>query len=270
MRGNYWLAPCLLGAAFFAIAVGFQPADASPQLMDVATAQGIAPKLDTGNLPGGKKAIGQAKNIQAQTKEQAKSADQLLSDKSPLPSKVWKAEDFAKEYSKDPVSGAEKMQGQIIQATGVVIGVDRDGGVTVVTLAPKNAKQSSPFFMFRFNSANVNFALGDEATLEGIFVTQVAGQKGGNDIYACEALAKDSIVATPGAAPTEPPPPFNGWRFTGSVSDMAGSTGVFVRGAETIYAQAGDVLPGDVRIAKIGIGEATLIEKGTKSLVLAW
>ena len=274
MRGTkFALGLAMLGVtgALFSYPVG---AKAAPQLT-MATGVGVAPQINTGNLPGGKRAISGAKKNNQLAQERANEANNIMSDPqskssgdlSALPDKVYSAAELILAVQKDPQSG-QTLVGKPVKAEGIVLKVDSGKEFTTVYLGAPNANGKSPIFAFRLGGTQ-EFELGKVTVLEGKFVARTRVEGFPNDIYVVNAHGESSPDRSANAD-TEEKAPFDGWKFVGAVEADGGATGVFVREGKVIYAQSGDKLGEGVNVVRIKAGEAVLRDGKKLSVVSPW
>lgn len=270
MRGKH--VAILLACLAVVVGGAMSPAVAKPQLSMMGGAA-LTPQLDTGNLPGGKKAIDQARKHQKETKERAKEADELTKDEpgvgSGLPAEMLSPAQVISAFQQSPAQAAKSLTGAWVKVTGVCVDAQDKGDVIQVLLAPQNGSKTAPIFVFRLPRGSNTPNKGQLVELHGTFAFRGKVDGLPNDMYFVDGkdAAGQSVAPT---APEKPKEPFAGWRFAGSVAGKGSATGVFVRGEDTVYAQPGDKLDGGVKVVTIEAGEATLSDNGSKSIVVPW
>ncbi len=233
---------------------------------------GIAPQIETGNLPGGKRAANKAREDKAIADQRAKDANGIMSSQDGKGGQIVPAltpGEIVGQFRSNPEKAAKQLAGANVKVAGIVLKTEVGGGVLEIVLGPANANADSPVFVFRTSDQFQAPQLGQPVELQGFFAFR--GKKEGfeNEAYFVNLVQEAQPTATP--EPTEPPEPFGGWRFVGSVSSSAGGgTAVFVKDGETLYARPGDILEKDVKVVKVEAGEAVLMDHGTKSLVTPW
>lgn len=267
----------VVGVSMCAIvaALASYPVGAQAQLSMMGGAA-LAPKMNTGSLAGGQKAIKGAKDDKAKADARAQAVNELMEDDggqagkpdlSKLDAKVYSASELIQAVS---AQGSEKMTGTPVRAEGVVLKVSKSGGTTTVFLGAPTNPQGSPVFAFRFEGER-DFAEGSPQTMEGRFGGRMKMDGIPNDIYIVYAQgAGNSEGAAASSAEPEKVEPFDGWKFVGSVEAEGGATGVFVKEGKTLYAQPGDHLSDDVVVVRMKVGEAVLSEAGKASVVSPW
>lgn len=273
MRGTQFFAGLAMLGVIGALLAYPAGAKATPQLT-MATGVGVAPQMNTGFLPGARRAVDTAKSDKKQADAKAKEANSLMDsnekskgpDLGSLPGKVYSAAELISEVSS---KGDSSLKGMLVKAEGVVLKVESGQGFTTVFLGAPNPNAKSPIFAFKI-PGEVSFEVGKATTLEGRFEGRVRVDGISVDVYMASALGSAADPRASTAAPSEPEEQFGGWKFVGSVEAGDGATGVFVKEGSVLYAQPGDFLTDDVKVVKIKAGEATLRDKGQVSKISPW
>ncbi len=268
--GSFVVLGSLMGPAF----------GGSPQsLAGQATATGIAGDLGSragANVLG---AADKAKGVSAKANARVKENNQLLEDSEQKPSEqrglnttVLSAAEFLQKFASD--KGAEKnLAGTLVRAQGIVLHYNVDAGNTLVAVGSPSGDKKAPIFVFRFPGVDKAFEVGRPVTMEGKFAFRNLDEPSGIMMYYVDTDLNSSVASEASAVPTgpvEPPLPFAGWRFCGSVEAEGGGTGVFERDGKTVYAQAGDVLEGGVKVKSVRVGVAVLKDGDEPKTVMAW
>lgn len=276
MRGTQILIGLSMVVIITATASFPRVATGAPQLVSTMAGAGLAPKIGTGGLAGGKRAIEHAKGNKAAGDARAKETNALMKDEGGasvaknLASKVYQAGEVVQAFSSNAGRAAKDLLGAPVSAQGVVVKVVPSNDKTLVYLAPANAKSDSPLFAFRF-SGNRPYEMGKSVELQGKFMGRMKMDGLPNDIYLVDATsAGEGGEASAPKEPEKPKVPFDGWKFVGSVESNGGATGVFMREGKTLYAQTGDELSDGIKVGKLKSGEATLIQNGKASQLMPW
>lgn len=281
-----WEKAAMVGVGSFVILASFMgPAFAGGQsLAGQTAATGVAGDLSKragSNVLG---AADKARKVAAQGDERTMLANDVMSDPSAdsgssgvKPSEkagletYLSAADLIRAVS-DNKDAERELAGRLVRAKGIVLSAEQKDGYTIVVLGPPNGSKTAPVFVFQYPASKA-FEAGKLSELEGRFVTRNPAP-GGPVVFYVDATAvgmgPDAGAVAP--VPAGPVEPFAGWRLVGTVVNAEGGTGVFVRGKDTVYAHAGQVLDGGVKVVGIKQGMVGLRDgsAGEVSTVMAW
>lgn len=247
-------------------------------VVGTGTAVGIASDLSKGatpNIGGIKKrvdAVAQAGNNRTKETNELMQDDGLGTPAAPhANAKIMSESEFAMAVLTYGKEANTKLLGQRVQAYGVIAQVEHKDNFTYVYLLPaKGSEKDTPPFIFRM-AGDKNYEVGTKGTFEGVFSFQGSDPSSGLPFLYFDSNVTNPQYGSPAPEqPAAPEVPFAGWRFLGSVQDGTGSTGVFQRDGETVYAQEGSELDGGIKVKSLKAGEAVLKDHHGTQTIIPW
>lgn len=243
----------------------------APQKMAPGASQRVS-SSPVDALQNGLGAANKARQISKEKGKRVAEGEALLEEETQpsggLIDKALSPADINSAYKADKDQAEMALSGSWVKVNGIVVNSAKSGQGLDVTILPEGDKDAIPF-IFRFPTQSKAFEPGSHLTLEGKFLYRVQGESG-NAAYVVDASGQAGTEQKQAAEKTNFDQSFGGWRFVGSVQNAKGATGVFVRGDDTKYAQAGDKLDTGLKVVAVEAGKVVLHYQGKSSTMTPW